>query len=64
MESFVTIEIEGLAEEFEWKEGEYQIAVCIVNYQTRYRILKQLILHFLSMERNSLVDMFQPKELS
>lgn len=27
MESFVTIEIEGLAEEFEWKEGEYQLAV-------------------------------------
>ena len=64
MDSFVTIEIEGLAEEFEWKEGEYQITVCVVVLQTRHRILKHLILRFLSMERSLLVDMSSLKELS
>ena len=64
MESFVTIEIEGLAEEFEWKEGEYQITVCVVVFQTRHRILKHLILYSTSMERNSVGDTSSLKELS
>ena len=64
MESFVTIEIEGLAEEFEWKEGEYQIVVCGVVFQTRYRTLKHLIQYSILMTRNLSVGTSSPKELS